>query len=85
MRQHPSQIPSHGRPQRSKPKFISGIILVVLAGLFLPSAITVIQNAVSSSSADTTFIVGSAFGAMAIPVVLLILGVVLILKSRPKR
>ncbi|MFT3944442.1 MAG: hypothetical protein QM705_11580 [Ancrocorticia sp.] len=84
MRQHQSPAPSPGKPQRSKPKFISGIMLTVMGAIFIPSVITVINNALASGQ-DTGYVVGSVFGALILPVVLLSIGITLILKSRPKR
>ncbi len=84
MRQNQSPVPSSREPQRSKPKFISGIVLTVLGAIFIPSVITVINNALASGQ-GTGYVVGSVFGAVIIPVVLLSIGITLILKSRPKR
>ncbi len=87
MRQHQSRqspVPSPGKPQRSKSKFISGIVFTVMGAIFIPSAFIVIRNAVESGQ-DAGYVAGSVFGAVIIPVVLLSVGITLILKSRPKR
>ncbi len=83
MRQHQSPVPSHGKPQRSKPKFVVGIVLTVLGAMFIPSVITVITNALASGQ-GAGYVAASVLGAVIIPVVLLCIGITLILKSRPK-
>ncbi len=58
-------------------------MLTVLGEIFIPSVITVINNALASGQ-GAGYVAGSVFGAAIIPVVLLSIGIALILKSRPK-
>jgi len=76
----PGMLPAVPPPGRG-PKFVVGIILTVLGGLFLLVALPRMGIFSTGNVAES---IGRVFGSLLIPGVLLAVGIVLIRTSRPK-
>jgi hypothetical protein len=70
--------------QRSTGKFVAGIILTVLGGLWALGGLANIAIAAAAFADNPAYAAGRLFGGLLLPAILLIVGIILIRSSKPK-
>ena len=82
---YPQPYPGAPAPgTRSTGKFVTGIILTVIGGLWTLFGLRSIGVAITSFGDNPAYAAGSLFGGLLIPIALLVIGIVLIRSSKRK-
>lgn len=76
--------PMQPRPKRSKPKLIVGIVLTVIGGLALLARLSTAARGTSDGPSNPGEALGYLIGTVLVILIPLVVGIVLIVKSKRK-
>jgi hypothetical protein len=76
--------PAAPAPTRSTGKFVAGLIMTILGGLWTLGGLANLAIAASAFADDPGYAVGRLIGGLVLPIAVLVIGIVLLRRSKPK-
>ncbi len=80
----PGTPPAAPPPARSTGRFVAGLILTIIGGLWTLGGLTNIAIAAGAFADNPGYAAGRIVGGLLLPIALLVVGIVLLRSSRPK-
>lgn len=79
-----AQAAAAAAPTRSTGKFVAGIIMTIIGGLWTLGGLANIAIAAGALADNPAYAAGRIFGGLLLPIAVLVVGIVLLRASKPK-
>jgi hypothetical protein len=80
----PATPPPAAAPTRSTGKFVAGLIMTIIGGLWTLVGLTNIAIAAAAFGDNPGYAIGRIVGGLLLPIVVLLVGIALLRSSKPK-